>query len=54
MWVIGVRIDRVRMIVAVVMVMVIPVIIMIVVIMRRLKSAHARAERITQCAIRDI
>jgi hypothetical protein len=52
MWVIGVRIDRVRMIVAVVMV--IPVIIMMVVIMRRLKSAHARAERITQCAIRDI
>ena len=52
MWVIGVRIDRVRMIVAVVMV--IPVIIMMVVNMRRLKSAHARAERITQCAIRDI
>ena len=52
MWVIGVRIDRVRMIVAVVMV--IPVINMMVVIMRRLKSAHARAERITQCAIRDI
>ena len=52
MWVIGVRIYRVRMIVAVVMV--IPVIIMMVVIMLRLKSAHARAERITQCAIRDI
>ena len=52
MWVIGVRIDRVRMIVAVVMVIL--VIIMMVVIMRRLKSAHARAERITQCAICDI
>lgn len=52
MWVISVWVDSVRMIVVVVVV--IPVIMMMVMIMRRLKSANARAERLTQCAIRDI
>ena len=51
MWVIGVRIDRMRVIV--VMVVAIPV-IMVMVIMRRLKPANARAKRIAQCTVSDV
>ena len=57
MWVIGMWINRVRMIVVMVMMVVIPlpvVVIVVVMIMRHLKPAHTRTERITHRAVRHV